>query len=638
MAVLSKTPLDEKPCYQREFIPRIPPFLPRLALSVVFLIYCWDLGKDNRWQGGDSIQPGMYALRLIQHWDWHLFETFGQTPSTGSYLCWFFLRITHSPFLGYQIPSILLTFLMVILGYLVARLFLPPSFSFIFLLLLALNRWSLELTQTLIALPLWECGLFFCCSKYCLSRTQRRADFWSAAAGAVLGLGYLSFPSWPILVPFVLWVLWKSQKSCFQSPRTLILFSLFLFLALIPFLSVVIREGYGEHISRIGIWNNFSFPYFISVSFRYLTAIFWDVGGDNPFNGGFLNVISASLFFLGAVELYRFRKEPLAFLTTSAFFLFLMPGLLSNSVDLNRILLILPILALVSSIGVQSLLFRCSSRYRILLFILLLSLACGTAVGRYLVSLSKIGHDEKSRSYQILNSFSSQKGPGFVFSDFLPNNTDYSLTYYTYPFNAAINPAIPAGSASWAAVFTESHYVPFLAKRFHSSRWIAFPTTMPGVIDKNMLGVVSITPSEVHLFNRWKNFYEAFQKINFQIMDTPNGRSRKKILEILLNLYPSVPKDPFLQSCFFEKLLFNYSWEKTFYPHNGEPDWPVFSGTFRRSFDLGYQDLELCEKYGRLLATEGRKSEAAHVFKEALALSPGNLWLRAEVLQLGLSL
>jgi hypothetical protein len=96
----------------------------------------------------------------------------------------------------------------------------------------------------------------------------------------------------------------------------------------------------------------------------------------------------------------------------------------------------------------------------------------------------------------------------------------------------------------------------------------------------------------------------------------------------LKGLEPRVPRDPFLWSIFFEKLLFAYSWEKTFHPEDGRTKWLDFKRLFRTSFEKSVQDTVLCEKYGRLLASEGEAAEAKRVLGSALRKDPGNPFLK----------
>src|SRR5208282_6399314 len=92
-----------------------------------------------------------------------------------------------------------------------------------------------------------------------------------------------------------------------------------------------------------------------------------------------------------------------------------------------------------------------------------------------------------------LERLAQEKGPGWIFTDSIPETGDYSLADCTYPFNAAWNLRLNQ-AVSWAAVFTQTHYLPFLSRAFPTSRWIVAPMKDPGISSRHALGVVAITP------------------------------------------------------------------------------------------------------------------------------------------------
>ncbi|HEV2352890.1 MAG TPA: hypothetical protein VGR89_01495, partial [Puia sp.] len=137
-------------------------------------------------------------------------------------------------------------------------------------------------------------------------------------------------------------------------------------------------------------------------------------------------------------------------------------------------------------------------------------------------------------------------------------------------------------------------------------------------------------------FRQWLEAYRLFWGLSYQILVAPNGQSRQPVLKELLEAYPSFPKDPYLQACFFEKLLFNYTAEKTFHPEDSWVNWGNFAGTFESAYALGCKNLVLEIKYGDLLALENQNSEAAKVYERALRLSPEDEMIRERLRQLSL--
>jgi hypothetical protein len=245
---------------------------------------------------------------------------------------------------------------------------------------------------------------------------------------------------------------------------------------------------------------------------------------------------------------------------------------------------------------------------------------------------------EGRQAYECLQPLFSDRKPIYLFSELIPEGSDQSLAFSTYFVNAAWNPDLPLDGIKWAVVLTDRHYVPFLYKRFPGSRWLSFSPASDGKESRHILGIIPVTEETAPVFRQWRDYYGTLQDINWNTTNLPNGTSHRKILESLMAFYSRVPEDPLLQSCFFEKLVYNFSWENTFYPGDTWTDWANFSNLFHQSFDKSYQDLDLCEKFGRLLAVEGQGAEAKRLFEKGLRLSPGNPLLKYEIQRLGAGL
>jgi hypothetical protein len=470
-----------------------------------------------------------------------------------------------------------------------------------------------------------------------------KRSFWAFALGLAAGWGLYTFPCWPALWLWlvVLWVYIKARKSNLKFP--LGPFSAGFLPALLPFVLTIWGQGYGGHLESVAAWNGFSFwPAQAQVIFNYVRILFW--GGPSglwtPLDGGFLNVFFASFFFLGALELFRHHRPSVAFFLALALPLFLLPGFLSHNVETCRVLLILPVLLIVASIGLCSLLMEVPDIRRAAVLTLALILACGWDIFRICHSVQAMAlsggapaFNERQLSYEVLKPIAGQQGPGLLFSEMVPFTTDNSLLVASYPFNAALNPRLDPKKAVWAAVFTDWDYVPSLRKRFPFSRWIEW-TPRPGSIrGRHYLGVIPLTPDNRAIFESWRNYYLAVQKIDFEYIDTPTGHPETQVLQDLLRFYGSVPNDPFLQSCYFEKLVYYYSFEKTFYPQDTQADWQNFGQVFTQSFGKSLQDTVLCEKFGRILEISNRPAPAGKMFEKALRLNPKNQALRDDLKQ-----
>ena len=410
-------------------------------------------------------------------------------------------------------------------------------------------------------------------------------------------------------------------------------------LGLAPFVFSAFQEGYGSYLKDASALEGFNALHQAHIMADYLAALFW--GGPTqgawlPSGGGFLNVLLGACFFTGALELYRFRTQAIPRFLAAAFALELLPGFLSHDIEIHRIVLALPVALAVSAIGLHTLVLGLEPRARAPVLAAFLALSSVLDLGRCGLFRAPAANEQKS-CYDVLGPLERQEGPGLVLTDMIPSCVDFSLAYCTYPFNAAWNPQWAGKPLKWAALFTEGQYAAPLSHRFPRAQWVKLPGPGEGVPSRHVLGLFPLDPKTAPIFVSWSQYYLFNQQVNARILDIPSSQDRREVLREWLAFYPSVPRDPFLQSCFFEKLLFNYSWEKAFHPEDRWADWAEFSGVFHRSFAQSYQDVVLCGKFGRLLASEGRKEESRRVFGKALRLSPGNRFLMSEMEQLGVS-
>src|ERR1039457_1903681 len=99
-------PFGAKPPYALEAFTGPPIWLWILLTALLMLVRFWRLGILDAWPGGDKTLMALYAVEWLQRWDWKLFVTLGQDPSTLSYFCWLVLKAFNSPVLAIQLPPI----------------------------------------------------------------------------------------------------------------------------------------------------------------------------------------------------------------------------------------------------------------------------------------------------------------------------------------------------------------------------------------------------------------------------------------------------------------------------------------------------------------------------------------------------
>lgn len=623
-----------------------------LGLAGIFslILRFWHLGHSDWWPTGDETLTGWGALELGRHWNWDLFETFGQIPTTLSRIfCWM-IRWTHDPLWSLQFSTACLSSLSIFMGYKASRQFFPRTLSAVTALLIMFSYFPLWSARTgyMVSLNLlWEWTVFYFLGKFIYSAKPRAIQRNAVLLGLACGLGPLMSSSWPILVLLISFIL--VFNVCEENPfslTSLISFSLALLVVLSPFLGLVWNGQFGQHFMKVSIWYQFSILKQLQLIGEYVSALFWryPAGESVPPGQAFLNPILSSCLGLGILELPRLGKR--GTILFIGLFLFMLPGFLTNNFEPLRMITALPLILVVSAWGLHSLVLNLRPDRRVFILILVLLVSSLVDIDRlYGTSLrwlsrqadSSAGKGEGQAAYDSLRSFISKQKPGYLF--LLPIHSDPTypnLPYSTYWMNAAWNPDIPLSNIHWAALFTDVHYLPFLERRFVSAQWEALPSSETVGKSRNILGLIPVTGENDQLFKKWRDFYGTLQDINWKETNLPNGTSHLEVVRSLLDFYPRVPDDPFLQSYFFEKLAYQYSWENTFYPMDTWTNWDHLSGTFKISFDESYQDAELCEKYGRLLAVAGKDAEAKGMLKKALSLSPGNPRLNDEMKQLGL--
>ena len=108
-------------------------------------------------------------------------------------------------------------------------------------------------------------------------------------------------------------------------------------------------------------------------------GLFWNSSlQPDRWEGGFLNLFYSSFFLLGLIELFRARRQPPARFIAAGILFLLIPGILSNTVEFNRILLVLPLLGLVSAFGIYALAVPFAPALRTGIIGTLLLFSCGS--------------------------------------------------------------------------------------------------------------------------------------------------------------------------------------------------------------------------------------------------------------------
>jgi hypothetical protein len=192
------------------------------------------------------------------------------------------------------------------------------------------------------------------------------------------------------------------------------------------------------------------------------------------------------------------------------------------------------------------------------------------------------------------------------------------------PYNCAWNNSLSLAKPKWAAILLDSHYQPFLAKRFPRAHWLALSTADPAEYASHLLCVMPIEPENQKQFESWSETYHFLMSIDLQLLDRANGKSRIDILEEILNFYPKVPNDPFLQSVVLAKWMDMYSRLRFFHPSEMTIQYHQYESFLESAMTKGYPDPWLFISIARLMMAEGHWDKAQIIISWILKNDPHN--------------
>lgn len=390
------------------------------------------------------------------------------------------------------------------------------------------------------------------------------------------------------------------------------------------------KEGYGHHLadsSTLSQW--FSSSSQAITHFSYITSLFWgSLQTDTSYGptwGGILNPILTSCFLIGILDLYQKRDEALSKWVGSAFTFCLLPSFLAGDyVELNRIVQVMPFLLFIVVLGLQKLLLDIVDRNQrkvVLVGLLFFSSLLDTnhllnptlEYFNFWKSDRKASVDSNLKAYQILNSLRLHRGPGIIFTDFLPVKYGHSLYVTTYPFNSGVNPALNPGIASWAAILTNINYQPFLHKRFPESKWYWVEGRVPSLEGGLALGVLSISDDNRKVIKNWIKAQMIFHQLQLESEGSYNRKETyDQSVRHLLESYDSVKGDRFMEASYWE-------WTSQYFFN---PSYSENIAALQKAIDQGYPAVHLYQKLSMLLIEQNRAGEAEKVLQIGLKMRP----------------
>jgi hypothetical protein len=161
-----------------------------------------------------------------------------------------------------------------------------------------------------------------------------------------------------------------------------------------------------------------------------------------------------------------------------------------------------------------------------------------------------------------------------------------------------------------------SNEEPFLRKRFPEGEWFSLspvPNSSPNNLELFIIPLNSMNQkSLVH----WVKVDRLLQKVNYFMLMYGNlktglmNHSRlEDVLKQMAGIYPEIKGDPFLESCFYEKVSVFFEMD-----HNPEAAGKAIEDAIHK----GYPAANLYNDEGVILAVQKRYPEARRAFRFAL--------------------
>jgi hypothetical protein len=614
-------PIQSRPSFSQEFLPRAPIGLWVTLAALAVAVRFFELTTLSPWPFHDESLWGWMALRFNEHGG-GLFPEGARFPAAYLWgLSLLFKWFQPSLFTLWFFPALIST-LTVMAGYAAARQFFSRSFSLLIVLILAFSFWPLYLgrvsDQTGLVL-LAECAFALMLGLFLRATTPRARQGWALACGLSAGAGFYIFISWAT-VAFVggCVVLGKVFRGKPRSWGLLGIFGAGFLLILIPILRAGLGSSFQSYLTGVGLWAGPHDPWTQArISLSYLTVIFWGVDlstfAFQPVWGGFLDPVLDGFFFLGLAEAWRAgRKVFLGVIATLG--LFLLPGMLTSSTEFFRVLPVLPLLILLCAWGWRRLLLAVPPRRSIALLILCGLAFAGLDLSHLFVKYHGIWDSpgvwrgygkslERYRAHPILEGLAREKGPGLIYDGFLPGLCDQSLFVTAYSYNAASNPSLSFQEARWAGVLANANYKPFLEKRFPQSRFFALSEGLDRPDGGWMLWVVPVDRTDRAVFEGFQSASRAFECYPHE--------DPWVLLPMLQGAAPAFGNDPFLRSCYAEKL------SDLSFRASGFKDLSGSIGILQKGVQKGYPSANLYWRMGSFYRMLGDRNGASRAFEAA---------------------
>ena len=610
---------------------KIPFWLFFMVIVPAIILRLLNLTTLLTWPVKDEGIFGYFAVRLCQNWNWSLLQGLNQLPTLFTWLqAGLFKFIGPSLFSLWLFPA-LCSLLLLPLAWIACCQFFPEFPSFLILSITAFGFWPLFLgrfsTQAIFMVD-WEVLAFLFLGSYLRSKPEKR-NLLLLGLSLVSGIGFYTYLPW-IVVSFMTGLcLWdRSHKGYWKRLQPMAVYGGISVLIALPLVLSTInhRFHYLGHLWGGGQNHHWEEHFWL---FRaYLSDFFWGMPGTSfhygPIWGGFLNPLVGSFFFLGLAAILRYRPLLFSFWCFSALAVFLIPGLFSDDFEDMRLIQIVPLLAVVSGLGLWKLVSNLSRPLVGVILFFLLSFSAGLDFYHLYIYYPRFGlthpeffnhhkTPEFYKAFQLLKKEKIDSGPGWIFLNFDPDPYDQTLYVATYPFNAAGNPNLESNKGKWAAILANVHEQPFLKQLFPDGRWVWLSDGYDRMDGGFLLQIVSINPQNLELLDGWRKADQSLSDLTYEVMETGVNPDQGQMLALLDRAYDSFKGDRLLESRY---------WRIRAIHEIAADHFDEAIADYKKAISLGYPMAHLYNELGCLLYKENRFAESQEAFEEALQSKP----------------
>jgi hypothetical protein len=609
----------------------IPPISIGVAIllgSIFLFVRFYSSSGLSSWPTPDEGISGVFSMALMKKWDWRMFYQYSQVPPVFYWLLGIYFKVVGVSLYSLQLFPSILSVAILVFNFISAELFFSRKCAVLSTALLAFNFWFLytgNFCMSLIVFLFWIWGSFLLLALLVKSGTSQ-APLYAMFLGIFVGIGFFVSIPWALVAFSIGLVVWHF----FMVRGKKVVFFLFLCPLLLGFVSfngAALHEGYGNHILDLLIWPPGSdWRDQARIVLSYLTIPFWgedkNIDFYGPSWGGLFNPLIGGLFLVGLIEWRPWRKKNIARWIPLIFAVNLLPGLLTKDLDMFRVLPILPLVLLTALVGFQALVSGVPDRWRGKAAVLLIVLSGGLDLYHLcgpsddFLRNPEYRSIESWRAYQILQNESKNNGNGAVLSEFRLETIDQTLLVASQPLDASRNPRFAGTDPKWVGVLVNPHYRPFLQKRFPEGRW--FLLSRDAGIAGNTLNllVVPVLPRNKEVLFHWIEMDKKLHEVNYSVLMYCNLKTGllehsrlEEVLRSMARIQRDLNGDPFLESCFFEKVSVFFEMD-----HEPESAGMAIENALRR----GYPAANLYNDYGVILTAQKRYQEARKAFGMAL--------------------